>query len=444
VLVGGEPGPWGPRVVQGRRWRLPKRWGAIASVIALVAVLAIGTTTRLLMQQADSNLTRVAVPELDAPAVASSARNFLVVGSDARDELDPEDRSELTLGDFEGQRSDVIIYISISEDRDTVSLVSLPRDLLVLDDGRQRKLTDTFAGGPDELVRIIRENFGLPVNHYAAISLGGFVEVVRTLGTVEICLDEPLVDRKSGADFETGCHDMEAGEALSYVRSRQGTYGDFDRIGRQQNFIRAVLSELTAARVLANPPQLFRLTEDVASNLTTDDGLEVGTMLGLSGEMRKVVGAGVPMATVPAHPRRIDGVEYMVAYRPGAEAMFADLRAGRALPEPGTRDEREETTVAVFSGGRSQGAALIRQTLAFGGFLAGEAGAGPESTDAGAITVVYELPGEPARAGWVAASLGAPVRPLPAGVELPVGVQVVVAAGDDAAGGDAAGGDAGR
>ena len=442
MLVGGQPGPWGPAVDRGRRWRLWRRWGAILSVAALVAGLAIATTTRLLVQQAETNLTRVAVPELDLPAVASSARNFLLVGSDARDELDPEDRSNLTLGDFEGQRSDVIIYISISEHRDTISLVSLPRDLMVFDDGRQRKLTDTFAGGPDELVRVIRDNFGLPINHYAAISLGGFVEVVRTLGEVEICLDESLVDPKSGADFTEGCHDMDAGEALSYVRSRQGTYADFDRIGRQQNFIRAVLSELTAARVLANPPRLFQLTEDVATNLTTDDGLEVATMLGLSGEMRQVVGAGVPMATVPAYPRRIDGVEFMVAYRPGAEAMFADLRAGRPLPEPGTRDEREETTVAVYAGGRSEGAGIVRQTLAFGGFLAGSAGHGPQIIDGGARTTVYVLPGWEAQAGWVAASLGAPTRALPEGVELPTGVQVVVATGDDAAGDDAAGDDA--
>jgi LCP family protein required for cell wall assembly len=436
VLIGGEPGPWGPAVDRGRRWRLSKRWGAILAVVAMVAGLAIWTTSRLLVEQAETNLTRVAVPELDATTPASGARNFLLVGSDARAELDRADRSTLSLGDFGGQRSDVIIYISISEDRDTISLVSLPRDLLVIDDGRQRKLADTFAGGPDELVRVVRDNFGLPVNHYAAISLGGFIEMVRTLGTVEICLDEPMVDQKSGADFTAGCHDMNAKEALSYVRYRGGTFGDFDRIAQQQNFIRAVLSEMTRARVLVNPPRLFQLTEDVTDNLTTDDGLEVDMMLGLAGEMRQVVGDGVPMATVPAYPRRIDGVEYMMAYRPGAEAMFESLRAGRPLPEPGTRDERMETTVAVFSAGHVEGAHNVRQTLTWGGFLVEAAGTGSERIDAGRSTIVYVMPGEQERADWVAASLGAPTRPLPADVELPEGTQVVVATGADAAGGD--------
>jgi len=436
VLIGGEPGPWGPAVGRGRRWRLPKRWGAILAVVAMVAGLAIWTTSRLLVEQAETNLTRVAVPELDAPTVAGGARNFLLVGSDARAELDADDRSTLSLGDFEGQRSDVIIYISISEDRETISLVSLPRDLLVIDDGRRAKLTDTFAGGPDELVRVIRANFGLRVNHYAAISLGGFVEMVRTLGTVEICLDEPMVDAKSGADFTAGCHDMNATEALSYVRYRGGAFGDFDRIAQQQNFIRAVLSEMTRARVLVNPPRLFQLTEDVTDNLTTDDGLEVEAMLGLAGEMRQVVGDGVPMATVPAYPRRIDGVEYMVAYGPGADAMFESLRDGRPLPEAGTREERMETTVAVFSAGRGEGAYNVRQTLAWGGFLVEAAGTGGDRIDAGRTTTVHVVPGEEERAGWVTAALGAPTRPLPADVDLPEGTQVVVATGVDAAGGD--------
>lgn len=432
-MVAGQPGPWGPVMSAGRPLRLLSRIVGTVLLVGAAGGLALTTTAQLLVEQAERNLTRVAVPELEEPPVASSARHFLVTGSDARDGLDAETRSELALGDFDGQRSDVIIYVAISEDREAISLVSMPRDLLVVDQGRNTKLTDTFAGGPDQLVRVVRENFGLPVNHYASISLGGFIEVVRTLGTVEICLDEPLRDRRAGADFDAGCHDMDATEALSFVRSRQGPYADFERIGRQQTFMTAVLRELTDARVLVNPPRLFQLTEDVALNLTTDDGLQTRTMLGLADEMRQVVGGGIPMATVPAYPRRIDGIEYMIAYEPGAQAMFDDLRAGRALAEPGSRDQRNETIVALYSGGRGPATEVVRSTLAFGGFQAGFAGVGDESIAAGDTTTIYRLDGFEREAGWVAATLGAPVRELPAGITPPEGSQVVVSVGDDAA-----------
>ena len=429
-MVAGEPEAWGPAIHGGKSWRVLRRLTATAMVMVLVAGAALATTARLLIEQAETNLTRVPVPALEDTIESTDARHFLLVGSDARDELEAEALADLPLGEFEGQRADTIIYVAISEDREAVSLVSLPRDLLVTDGQRERKLTDTFAGGPDELIRVISENFELPVNHYAAISLGGFLDVVRTIGGVEICLDDPLVDANSGADFDAGCQQMDEAESLAYVRSRAGDYADFERIGRQQQFITAVLSDLIDARILTNPRQLMQLTEDVASNLTTDEGLGVSTMIGLADDMRTVVGDGLPMATVPSYPVTIDGVNYMVPYEPGAQAMFEDVREGRPLADQGQRDERNDTHVTIYSGGRA-GAEVVRSTLAFAGFLDDAQGVGPAELNAGETTTVYEVPGEEERAGWVAATLGADIEPLPAGVE-PNGADVIVGLGDDA------------
>jgi LCP family protein required for cell wall assembly len=324
--------------------------------------------------------------------------------------------------------------VSLSQDRSAVSLVSFPRDLLVVDDGRQRKLTDVFAGGADDLIRVIQQNFGLPINHYAKVSLGGFVEAVRTLGGVDICLDEPLRDWRAGADFDAGCHRMSAEEALAYVRSRQGPRADFERIDRQQTFLRATLSELTERRVLANVPRLFQLVEDISSNVITDENLGVAQMRGLADEARQLVRDGVPMTTVPGYTRRIDGIDYVIAYRPGAEALFEDLRAGRPLQDRGTRDDRAETRVAVWSGGRSAATSIVGDTLLYAAFDAVPSGRGPEGTDAGQTTTVYRVEGHDEQAAWVAATLGAPVRDLPAGVDAPEGAHVLVAVGDDAEG----------
>jgi hypothetical protein len=218
---------------------------------------------------------------------------------------------------------------------------------------------------------------------------------------------------------------------LSYVRSRRGPRGDFERIDRQQTFVKAVLDELTAARVLIDPRRLFRLVEDVASTVTTDEQLRTTTAVSLADELRSVVGGGVPMATVPGYPRTIDDVYYIVPYGPGARAMFEDLREGRPLPERGTREEREETEVAVLSGGRD-GAEAVRATLELSGFPAFINGAGPERLDAGTTTTVYATPDNHDAAEFVAAVLRAPVRPLPPDVEVPGEAIVVVAVGDDA------------
>jgi LCP family protein required for cell wall assembly len=432
MLIGSEPEPWGPELQGGRRHRLLRRALSVAGLLGLVAVVALASTGFLLYQQAESSLTRVSLDQLDVTAEATDARHFLVVGSDARGDLDDEQRGTMSLGDFEGQRSDTIIYVAISADRQDVSIVSLPRDLLVMDDGRQRKLTDVFAGGADDLIRVIQENFGLPINHYAKVSLGGFIEVVRTLGGVDICLDEPLDDWRAGADFDAGCQRMTAEEALAFVRSRQGRRADFQRIDRQQQFLRATLDELVDGRVLTDVPQLFRLVDNVASNVMTDEGLGVAQMRGLADEMRQVIRDGVPMTTVPGYDRRIDGISYVVAYGPGARAMFKDLREGRPVADRGTPDEREETSVAIWSGGRGTETEIVTATLIYGGFTTGSAGSGPASVGGRETTTVYRLPGEEERAEWVAAALGAPVRPLPSSASVPEGADVVVAVGADA------------
>ena len=433
MLVGGEPEPWGPLRDGGYRWRGLRRTLKMLGIVGLVGVVALVSTGFELYRQLERGLTRVPLEQLDATA-PTDARHFLVVGSDSRGGLDDETRGELALGDFEGQRSDTIIYVSLSRDRSDVSLVSLPRDLLVVDDGRQRKLTDVFAGGADDLIRVIQSNFGLPINHYAKVSLGGFVEAVRTLGGVDICLDEPLKDWRAGADFEAGCHRMSAEEALAYVRSRQGPRADFERIDRQQQFLRATLRELTERRVLANVPRLFQLVEDVATNVVTDQNLGMAQMRGLADEARTLVRDGVPMTTVPGYTRRIDGIDYVIAYRPGAEALFEDLRAGRPIEERGTRDERADTRVAVWSGGRSSATSIVGDTLLYAAFDARPSGVGPGGTDAGRTTTVYRVPGRGQAAAWVAATLGAPIRELPSDVAAPDGADVIVAVGEDANG----------
>jgi anionic cell wall polymer biosynthesis LytR-Cps2A-Psr (LCP) family protein len=128
-------GPWGPTVEADRRMRPFFRVLAVLGVAAIVGITALTTTGVLLVQRAEASLTRVPVPQLDRVESSNGTgpRHFLIVGSDSRAGLSAEERRELSLGSFEGQRADTIMYVSISADRETISVVSLPRDLLVYD-----------------------------------------------------------------------------------------------------------------------------------------------------------------------------------------------------------------------------------------------------------------------------------------------------------------------
>jgi LCP family protein required for cell wall assembly len=417
---------WGPTAVGGRRRRRPL---VVLAVVAAALAAGLVTAAFSLYRVADRNIERVHLPAL-AQKVDTDPLNVLVVGSDSREGLTDEEVRRYSLGTSEGQRGDSVILVSITADRSDVRTVSFPRDLLVADGGEQRKLNETFAGGPDQVVDVLQRTTGIPIHHYVEVSIPGFIKLVEAVDGVEICLEKGLQDDKSGADFAAGCHDMTPEEALSYVRSRNTPLGDFDRMARQQTFMRALLDRLVATRTLVDLPRLFEVVERLSRNVTTDAALGVGEMRALAAELRQLAAGDVPMVTAPAYAATLDGKEYVVPYEVGTDALYAALRAGEPLEARGTLAERRSTEVVVWSGGRDAAADVVQRTLYWSAFSVGDVEEGP--VDAGATTVVHAAPGHEERAGWVAATLGTRVEPLPAGVTLPDGVDAAVAVGEDA------------
>ena len=441
--MSGGTGAWGARTEEHRR-RVPLRrivrGVAMVGLVGLVAMVATGLALYL---RADGSLTRVPVDELDDPVeqvdrdhepTSTQARAFLVVGSDDRD--DTSDDEDVARGEVEGQRGDAILYVAIDEDRQSVSVLSLPRDLLVEHDGSRMRLGDTYQDGADALVATVQRVYGLPVHHYAEVTFGGFIDAVDTLGGVELCLEDDLVDPDAGADLEAGCAHRSPEEALAFVRSRQGERADLERVERQQRFIRATLDELTERQVLTHIPRLFALVEDIAGNVTTDDGLGIGEMLGLAEELRGLDDDTIATGSVPAHATTLGAADVLLPYGPGADAIFQRLRDGQPLEERGTRGERQDTTVAIWSQGRNEGADVLASTLGFAGYVdLTSAGHGPDTAEVGDTTTIYASSTTDAAAERVAAVLGAPVRPLPEGADLPEGTDVAIAVGRDASDG---------
>jgi LCP family protein required for cell wall assembly len=420
---GGSPG-----------WQRGLLWTLAVAAVALVVIAGVGTA---LWWYAEQRLDREVIPaldkgdddaetefELDAPLT------FLVVGSDSRDDLTEEERRDLRLGTFEHEQADTILIVQILPGADRANVVSIPRDLRIIHDGRSRRINAMLdIGGADLVVRTVEHIAGIQVDHYINVSVMGFVKVVDAVGTVEICLDEPLHDEKSGADFTAGCHDMDGAEALSYVRSREGPRGDFERIERQHTFISAVMSEMTSARTLVDVRRLFRIIDAGAPHVTTDEKLGLRQMRRLAEELRGVVDGEVETTVLPAFAEQIGDVPYMIAFEPGAREIFAALRRGDSVPPRGDSEEREETTVGIWTGHHAIGADRVASTLHFAGFA--PAGQGPGAVEAGRQSIVFDI-GDSDAAQWVAGLLGAAIHPLPDDVDAPEDVDVLVLVGEDA------------
>ncbi len=223
-------------------------------------------------------------PQLEQPEEAGDALNFLLLGSDSRS-ADPE-----------GGRSDVIVLMHISDDREQVHLIHFPRDLYVDIPGHgEDKINAAYAyGGPQLVVSALQPLIGVPVDHVALIDFEGFKSMTDAVGGVDVDVAE------ASPGFSVGTQHMNGERALEFVRERKAlSQGDISRGQRQQAFIKGLMIKGTSSDTLTNPVTLANFVDAATANLTVDQNLSVGDMRGLAFDMRGLRSGDVAFITAP-------------------------------------------------------------------------------------------------------------------------------------------------
>ncbi len=287
------------------------------AVITSVAVLATAGAGWALLNFYDGKISRITGLDLgdDRPAdLPRDAQNILIVGSDSRGELEAGEGTQGTGDDFvTGQRADTVILAHLYGDADQAELVSFPRDSWVtipahtdpdtgeLVEERESKLNSAlFEGGPALLIETIEELSSLHVDHYMQIDFDGFQAVVDKLDGVEVCLPEAAKEKDSGIDLPAGRSVIQGDQALAFVRQRKGLpNGDIDRIGRQQQFIGAIVRKVLSAGTLLNPVRLNGVITVATESLDVDEGTSIDDLQRFALRMRGFDAGGVVFTTVP-------------------------------------------------------------------------------------------------------------------------------------------------
>ncbi|MDN5920392.1 MAG: LCP family protein [Pseudonocardia sp.] len=266
------------------------RWKAVL-VVLLVAIAGFGVYL-------DANLTRVEALPADSEA-SSDGTNYLIVGSDSRDGLSSEDEERLATGDAAGQRTDTIMLLHTGSSGDV--LVSIPRDSYVPIPGHgSNKINAAYAlGGPQLLTQTVENATGLRINHYAEVGFGGFVGAVDAVGGVDMCVPEAIEDPKAGLNISEGCQELDGQTALGYVRTRATAGSDFDRVGRQREFLSALMAKATSPLTIINPFRMIPLASAMTDTITVDESDHLWNLVGLAWGMKGVSGGDGVTTTVP-------------------------------------------------------------------------------------------------------------------------------------------------
>jgi LCP family protein required for cell wall assembly len=188
--------------------------------------------------------------------------------------------------------ADVIRIVRLDFVQLRITAVSLPRDLWIElpDIGQPAAFThgkinqaylfgmpgmnyyDGADGGPGTLALAIQHNYGLSVDHYAAVNMHVFESMVDALGGVVVELDYNIYAGGYGGEvlYAAGRHHFDGATSLHFARTRRG-YSDFQRQDNQSLLIYSLAKRVLQPSVFPKIPALVKAFDDqVLSDLTPE------------------------------------------------------------------------------------------------------------------------------------------------------------------------------
>jgi LCP family protein required for cell wall assembly len=211
--------------------------------------------------------------------------------------------------DVGGYNTNTLILLHVPADGSRAVALSIPRDdYVTLPDGLgQNKIKEAYglakaqaesaasnAGTTDPAaleqlgreagrraaVEAVEQLLGVNVDHFAEINLVGFYDLANAIGGVQVCLNAPVDDSYSGADFPAGVQTLDGAQALAFVRQRHGlANGDLDRTHRQQAFLASAAHKLETEGVFDSLGKLSALIGVAQKDVVVDSGFDVLSFL---------------------------------------------------------------------------------------------------------------------------------------------------------------------
>jgi LCP family protein required for cell wall assembly len=333
-----------------RRSRVLRRVLISVGILGLVLAVVLGGGLWFLSDRWGGNIDRInnvftgldedSRPTPPTPAISASDQpvTFLLVGSDTR--------GHTADGEDPDGRSDAIMIARFSADRRHAQLISIPRDSWVEIPGHgMNKINASYAfGGPPLLIQTVEQLTQIRIDHYVAIDFDGIIQVTDDLGGVDVVVAETTTNGRF--TFPAGVNHLSGEEVRYYLGQRHGLPGgDFDRVRRQQQYLKAMFSKLFSADTFTDPGRLDSAMLAVTRSVSIDDTLSNASLVALAYSMRNVSPGDVDFFTAPVLGTGREGAASVVYLdQVTAERMWSYLRtdslsqnagefANQALPE---------------------------------------------------------------------------------------------------------------
>ncbi|ODT25219.1 MAG: LytR family transcriptional regulator [Microbacterium sp. 69-7] len=333
----------------------------VAAVIAVVAVVASDLNG---IHRSD-----IAMPSA-SPGVAQNTGevNILVMGLDSRVDQDgkpfPQEIYDAIHAEDEsvgGYNTNVLMFIHIPANGGKAVGISIPRDDYVdyanapdgvtkgkikEDYGRTFQATyDELTGnGTDEATAYQRardaarqaqiqtvSSFlgGVRIDHFVEVTMAAFYRVAQAVQPITVCLNQATADTFSGANFAAGMQQIDAAQAMAFVRQRRDTQyenvdlTDLDRTRRQQAFMISLAVKLKSAQTFTDFGAMRSLIDTAKQYVAIDQGFD---LLSLASTAQRLAGGDITFQTLPVERfGTIDGESVNIVDQDKIAGIVRDL-----------------------------------------------------------------------------------------------------------------------
>ena len=231
--------------------------------------------------------------------------------------------------------TDTIIVATINPNKNTVTLVSIPRDLWIPSLLAKINTAYTYGQEKDNQGKLLAKSavgqvVGKQIDYVLVVDFSAFINLVDHLGGIEVNVRKTLDDYKypiegreddpcdhteeeiidlsdqiaTGAaktedifpcrykhiHFDSGIAHMTGEQALEFVRSRHGISGegsDFARSQRQQDVINAISDKALSLGIILNPFKVLGVFNIIKDNIDTNaDVREIDDFINLANKMQ--------------------------------------------------------------------------------------------------------------------------------------------------------------
>lgn len=190
--------------------------------------------------------------------------SILIMGVDASDKRENAETS----------RTDSMMVATLNKEKNSVNLLSIPRDSLVYipEVGYETKINHAHAyGGSSAAIDTVENLLDIPIDYYVKVNFEAFIDVVNALNGIDFDVpyefeEQDSSDHANAIHLYPGKQTLAGEEALALARTRKKD-NDIERGKRQQEIVEAILDKSVS---LDSILKYDNIIEAIGNNMMTN------------------------------------------------------------------------------------------------------------------------------------------------------------------------------